>query len=323
MAPEGTSEEPTARYATLADWLSGAPSDHPWLPFLKSTAPEMAALTLPLDRILAEIVRAAPARLASKRKDFRRDTDGVLNLRAELNVGHTLARSGVEFAFGGPGQPDYECTTTGGPAWVEVTTRARDDLSKLHHEIETSLRGHRVVVTLRLPRLVAITKETRKAVCAQIQEAFDAMTGPDSSVGLPGIDGQAWLTTPSLFGSAHVVLDIGSDLASHGEAVEKAAVDTIALKVEQSTRGGWPDDTVLVMDLSRLGMSWIRPDSVWGGRLEAMPLVWERIPFGAVAVIFSDLTKVGFHGAQVTRPGLSSEQAGRVNEVLGHLGFSG
>jgi hypothetical protein len=281
----------------------------------------MAALALPLERILAELVRAAPQRLASKRKEFRQDTAGVLNLRAELNVGHTLVRSGVEFAFGAEGQPDFECTTSAGPAWVEVTTRARDDLSKLHDEIESSLRGNSVVVTLRLPRLVAIPEETRKTVCAQIREAFDAMTGPDSSVELPGIEGQAWLTTPSLFGGAHVVLDIGSDLTSHGEAVEKAAIDTIAVKIEQSTRGGWPDDTTLVMDLSRLGMSWLRPDSVWGGRLEAMPLIWDRIPFGAIAVVFSDLTQVGFHGAQVTRPGLSSDQAGRVNEVLRHLGF--
>jgi hypothetical protein len=282
----------------------------------------MAALAIPLEEILAELVRAGPDHLASKRKDFRQDTVQVLNMRAELNVGHTLARSGVAFAFGGPGQPDYECTTDVGSVWVEVTTRARDDLSKLHDEIESSLRGHSVVVTLRLPRLVAIPEEIRKTVCVQVRGAFEAMTGPDSSVGLPGIEGAAWLTTPSLFGGAHVLLDIGSDLASHGAAVEQAALDTIALKVRQSARGGWPDDTVLVMDLSRLGMSWIRPDSVWGGRLEAMPLVWDQIPFGAIAVVFSDLTKVGFHGAQVTRPGLSGDRAGRVAEVLRRLGFA-
>ena len=129
------------------------------------------------------------------------------------------------------------------------------------------------------------------------------------------------LTTPSLFGGPHVALNISPDLATHGQAVERFVLNAIEAKIEQSHRDGWDSDTVLVVDASRLGMGWLRPDSVWAGRLEAMGLPWDQLPFGAVAVVFSDLTHTGYHGSCVTRPSLADSSSAKVVPTLRHLGF--
>ena len=82
-----------------------------------------------LERILDALESAQPERLPSKKKVFREDSDGYLNVRSEFNVGYSLTETGTRFAFGGPGQPDYICTLgEGSPGYVEVTTRPRDDL---------------------------------------------------------------------------------------------------------------------------------------------------------------------------------------------------
>ena len=69
-------------------------------------------------------------------------------------------------------------------------------------------------------------------------------------------------------------------------------------------------------------MSWLRPDSVWAGRLEAMGLPWDDMPFGAVAVVFSDLTKVGYNGSSTVRPDLTDSSAARLGPLSRHLGFA-
>jgi len=316
-----TPNDPGVSYPTLAAWLAGAPTDHPGWLLVRDPAPDVAALAQPLESILAELERAAPVRLPSRRRAFRQDVAGFLNLRAELNVGWQLARSGASFAFGADGQPDYECSLAGGTAWIEVTTKSRDDLSRLHDELEAALRGHSILVTLQVPRHLAISESDRRAMCARVVTAVDTMNGAHGSVGLPEIDGSASLTTPSPFGGPDVMLQVSSDLTEHGEAVERVVLWAIEEKVEQSRRGGWDPDTVLVLDASRLGLSWLRPDSVWAGRLEAMGLPWESLPFVAVAVVFSDLTKVGYHGSCVAQPGLIGTSAAKLALLLQYLDF--
>jgi hypothetical protein len=306
------------RFPTLAFWLEGAPEGHPGRRILED--PEMGMFGGPLEEILSALERAQPVRLPSKRKTFREDAAGFLNVRAELNVGYTLARSAVTIALGGPGQPDYQCTLgDGSSGWVEVTTKERDDLRLLHDELKEKLQGRDVTVTIRVPRRVVIPKTNREDACLRVVKAVAAEG--NRSVDLPEVGGSASFTTPSLFGGAWVHLEIGSNLAEHGEAVERALLGAIAEKVEQSRRGRWDPDTVLVLDLARLGLSWIRPKEVWAGRLEAMGFNWTQLPFGAIAVVFSDLTHAGFQGASVWREDLPTERARPLEELLAHLGF--
>jgi len=306
------------RFPTLALWLEGAPEDHPWRRILEDA--DMAMFGDPLEEILSTLESARPTRLPSKRKAFREDAAGFLNVRAELNVGYALARSGATITFGGPGKPDYECTLgDGSSAWVEVTTKERDDLRRLHDELEEELRGQDVIVTLRVPRRVVIPKAKRADACRRVVQAVAAER--NGSVGLPEVDGSASFTAPSLFGGAWVHLEIGSNLTEHGEAVERALLGAIEDKIDQSRRGNWEPDTVLVLDLARLGLSWIRPKEVWAGRLQAMGFNWAELPFGAVAVVFSDLTHAGFAGACVWREDLPADRAQRLEEQLRYLGF--
>jgi hypothetical protein len=52
-----------------------------------------------------------------------------------------------------------------------------------------------------------------------------------------------------------------------------------------------------------------------------MDLPWEVLPFSAVAVVFSDLTKVGYHGSCVFRPDLTDIAAAKILPLLRDLGF--
>jgi hypothetical protein len=275
-----------------------------------------------MEAILVELERVNPERLPGKKTVFRNDVLGALNLRAELNVGWMLAQTQCRFDFAREGQPDYECSLESGTAWVEVTTKSRDDLSQLHDDLTKVLRGRSVVAQLHIPRLLVIPEQQRKEACALVLDAVDSMTGSYASVGLPKLGGSVILNAPSLFGGPHVVLDTASsDLTAHGERVEQFFLNSVADKVTQSLRGDWDRDTVLVVDASRLGLGWLRPDGVWAGRLDSMGLVWDEIPFAALAVVFSDLRAAGYHGSCVTRPDMAKSSASRVGPLLRHLGF--
>lgn len=312
-------EDPTSVYPVLARWLAGSVDGHPVTGLLAADDPGAQRIVAVLEDILAAVERVAPTRVETKLREFRRDVGGFLNLRAELNVGWQLAQS-TGFDFGGPGQPDYELADRAG--FVEVTTRSRDDLSRLHDELEEALRGRGVVVELRMPRSLVITEAARRAACERVVEVAGRFAGDSVPVALPEVSGSAVVAAHSLFGEvSQVVLDISPDLAGHVEAVERHVLGALSEKVEQAGRGGRDPDTVLVIDASRLGLGWLRPDRVWAGRLEAMELPWASLPFGAVAVVFSDLMSPGFHGSCVARPDLPAPQAARVHQVLAHLGF--
>ena len=129
---------------------------------------------------------------------------------------------------------------------MEVTTKSRDDLSRLHDELEVALQGRSVVAELRVSRKLVIPDPQRQVACARVLAAVEAMTDSYCSVGLPEIGGSVTLNTPSIFGGPHVVLDSSSDLAAHGQAVERFVLNAIAEKsssrfeeVGQLTRCSW------------------------------------------------------------------------------------
>jgi hypothetical protein len=140
-------------------------------------------------------------------------------------------------------------------------------------------------------------------------------------VPLPEIEGHAGLTMPGGFGNGQVTLQIGAALTDHLTAVEKVILTAVTEKVEQSERGGWSADTLLVIDPSRLGTSWLRPDEVWAQRLAAIPIPWDSTPFLGVAVVFSSLDRPGLHGAWVGRHGLSPAAAGKLAHFVAALGL--
>jgi hypothetical protein len=227
---------------TLDAWLASAPTTHPW----RTADPGVADA---LEHVLATVERAAPTRLASKKRTFAKDVveANVLNLRVELLVAALLAEAPLSFEFGGPGEPDIRVA---GTDWLEITTRTKDHLRLLHDELEAAIDGSASAATVNLrvaTRPLAIPKAIRDGICSRILSET-AMAPPGATaVALPQIGGTAMcLVGTGCVGMVTVeVLD--SDLMHHLEEVECAIVAVTAEKTEQALRGRWDPNTNLLI----------------------------------------------------------------------------
>ena len=79
----------------------------------------------------------------------------------------------------------------------------------------------------------------------------------------------------------------GAEFAPHFEAVERE----ILSKVEEKRRQSGRMPTALVVDVSRLGMAWLRPPEVWADRLAAK-LFRQPHAFVGLALVSSPLTSI-------------------------------
>lgn len=317
-------------YPTVQRWLASAEPDHPWKGLLAdpSQAWGRDRILRPLEVILTTLEAAGPERLSSKRTAFGKDSNrpNVLNLRAELLFSYLLVGAGCPFAFGGIGEPDLCCRS--GPDdqfWIEVTTRDRDDLRKLRDELETKLAELSVHVTLHIPgRLMIIQRQTRDATCARVLEGV-ANLGDDQgiSVALPEVGGHAQCSRMAGVPSGGVLIDnSSSDLTDHAAAVERALLDVLVTKTAQAARGEWDPMTLLVVDMSRAGLSWMRPEAVWPAIFARLELDWSTLPFAGVVVGFSSLTSLTMSGTYFLRPTLTLSARRRLAHMLVGLGFS-
>jgi hypothetical protein len=316
----------THRWPALARWLERASSTHP-LRFLVDD-PEAAWQVIgdTYEELLSYLEELSPTRLDRKRRDFWADEGGVIELRTELLAGYRLGKGGVGFEFGGEGQPDYVCTTsTGAPAFVEVTSRILDGLADLQRDLDAAIADLDVAVIINSLRLLKITADVRRAVCERVVIAAVTLESPDDSatIALPEIEGSAGIQKGTAFapGHSHVGLNTSAELTKHMEEVAGEVRCKLIEKAKQATRGGWDNRTLAVIDGSRLGMSWISPTAVWAGRLEQMGIPWDQVPFGGVCVVFSTMVNLGLDGGALLRPGIPAEDEAVLHEVLGALGF--
>jgi len=77
---------------------------------------------------------------------------------------------------------------------------------------------------------------------------------------------------------------------------------------------------VLVMDVSRLGMAWLRPEEVWKGRLQQLSLEWGTRPFLGVVLVFAGLVSTSMRTIGVVRDGLLPQTMSCLSKVLHVLG---
>jgi hypothetical protein len=103
--------------------------------------------------------------------------------------------------------------------------------------------------------------------------------------------------------------------------IQEQVLLAILKKAEQSARGGWSGDTIVLVDASRLGASWLPAASTWTGRLSQMDLPWSDLPFAGVGVLFSNLAHNGLEGGLVLRPDLMAESYGVVEGLITAFGF--
>jgi hypothetical protein len=320
-------------YPVLTRWLEGAPTANVWSQMLVDGRPDSPALLRPMECILASLDAAQPLRLAGKRRAFRNDLDetNALNLRVELLVGAKLAEAGIKFGFGGQGAPDFTCVTSiEEQISLEVTTRAKDDLARLHDELEHLLAGVPVKVEVSAPRRpLALPASDRRVMGERILAACAALPSDGhASVPLPEIDGLSICRGTLPVGPGRVILNLGPALGDHLDEVTRELFNVMALKTEQFSRNGWQRATLLVVDPTRLGLSWIRPESVWLGILAQLMIDWTALPFLGLVVGFSSLDSTRFGGASIVRPDATAEELSAANQVLaafeiGPLGAAG
>ena len=308
-------------YPILREWLQDAKPESPWLPFINGAAQDPGICDT-LETILQCMEQVNPVGLASLRKRFADDDEGnTFGLRTELNLGFHFAQSGVPFRFGGTGQPDFYCALR--PAiWVEARTRGRDDLRLLQRDLLLALGSASVTVTISMQRHLSISKGDRRAAIDGVVAALrDGVPTNSVSVYLPEIAGTAAIAA-SPFGSASVfVAPITSELGDHMNEVEREVGNVVREKTEQSTRNGWSSDTLLVVDGSRLGMAWLRPEEIWAGRLEALSPTWGTVPFLGVVVMFSGLTSTSIRAFGIMDDGLDPSIQDSLDDVLGAIGL--
>lgn len=311
-------------YPTLAAWLQGAGEDHP-IVRLSMNQEQLDRMAAPLEVIINTLELANPSRLPGRRKSFRTNFQQFLDIRVELNAAFHVARAGIPFSFGreggnSPSAPDFSCDLDGIPVHIEVTAKSPEGIGNLHDELEAELNDCDVYVTLKVPSILRISEDARKATVRQIRDACQQMTSTTALVVLPDVGGSALLEKPSPFHGTYVVWmsDFGSDVGPSEEIFREAVRE----KKRQSLNGNWPKETLLIIDAARLGhAAWSRPVGVWAGRLPQLDLEWQTLPFLGVAIVFSTLTAAGFHGGAAPRPGLNPHELAIFEDLCRRLGL--
>jgi hypothetical protein len=295
---------------------------NPWLPFVSGAVSD-PGIGAALETMLSALETAGPPGLATMKKRFKDDDEGnVFGLRTELLLGYLLVEAGIPFTFGSAGQPDFHCELAP-PMYIEARTRIKDDIVQLQGGLRQRLEDENssVLATLTLTRQLVIPEDLQVSIIDRIvRSAGQRTSGHSARVDLPEVEGTCAIEE-SPFGTSYVFLGFGgSDLSQHMDQAERELLNVIAEKTQQSIRNRWSKDTLLVVEASRLGMAWNRPEVVWAGRLEHLNLDWSSIPFLGLIVMFSGLTSTTARTFGIGRddiPEVIKPSIARVLNVLG------
>jgi hypothetical protein len=276
-----------------------------------------------METLLARLELANPGGLASLRKRFGDDDEGnVFGLRTELVLGYHLATAGVPFRFGDEGEPDFCCQ--GNPEiWIEARMRGRDDIRLLLIEMKQALAGLSVAVSVNMARRLAISASDRSTTIGRIVSALGGKvpSGP-LTIHLPEVNGTASVE-PSPWGSPSTTFGATSSaLGPHLSEVEREIGNVVIEKTNQSLRDGWGPNTLLVVEASRLGTAWLRPEEMWRNRLTVLGPTWGSIPFLGVVVFFGGLTSTTIRAAGIFQDGLDPAVQASLDVVLLAMGLT-
>ena len=93
----------------------------------------------------------------------------------------------------------------------------------------------------------------------------------------------------------------------------------IEKKSDQARRNYWSPNCMLMIDISRYGISWIRPTQYWASTLESLDLDWSRIPFISISILLSELTTTELNIGTVknlNNSNLINEKVDLISELL-------
>jgi len=110
-----------------------------------------------------------------------------------------------------------------------------------------------------------------------------------------------------------------TDLSAHFQAVEREVVNTVGKKHDGPPSGDASPPAIIVVDVSRLGLAWMRPSVVWAESL-GQTILQPVTPFIGLAVIGSDLLSLNVGGAAVLSAGISEDTNRVARQMLDAIG---
>ena len=95
-------------------------------------------------------------------------------------------------------------------------------------------------------------------------------------------------------------------------------LNTVKSKCSQSQLHDWGSNCLLIIDMTRYGIAWIRPVEFWEGTLRELVLPWEQIPFNGLVMSFTGLDHGDLKVSLLVNPTITSEETRNV-ENLGRI----
>jgi hypothetical protein len=288
-------------------WMSEAPTTHPLWEIIDnvtaSAEPHSVGLEVlaALEDIIVTVEQADPLRLATERADFQKakDFNDLLIVRAELVAAAKLARTGILFEFGSrKGTPLPDIILKNFNLAIEVKNRKLDGLRDLAAELNTALIETKAAVTVHLGAeewVLCIKPGERQDIIEQTLQHVAAGAVGNFSIELD----HPWATTtkprvrvqifphPPLVDSQRVFIQDAFAATGHFTDIENEIV-AVLTGDEQKTAQAESIPTILLIDIGRAGMSWIRPERIWAARLAVR--IPETTPFVGVAVMIPRIT---------------------------------
>jgi hypothetical protein len=294
------------RHPALSKWIdsrAGHPLADPQL---------LPAFVDSYEHIVAPLVKAAPRKLATRRKAFRAAStlDDLLEQRAELLIAALLLDAGLLDAFGDP-HPDLVCCS--GALGLEVGTRWKDDVRLLHDRLEDRLTrdGHDITVHLEFSeKPLAIGEQGLSRIVERVAVAAWSLDEAQS-MRFEGAALRVDLTPATPGEGARVVWATGFELDGHMAEAQREIANILQRKEHQARSM----DTILLIDISRVGQSWLRPPANWQRALDAVLAPSDA--FAGLGVFFSPIDGLGREGALSLR-GTASERTRAAGRNIAH-----
>jgi hypothetical protein len=317
-AVQAPSDNPN--YPTLNLWLTGAHLDHPWFQAINNPNYSCISCLEVMEEILSVLQNFKPSHLDKKRLDFRNNLKrgASFDYRLEFLVLATLLKRGVEADFLGDGQPDIQLRLNGKDFQIEVTRRANSDIDDFQEYLEgllenTDFVGEIIMVTRALTLDPLLRRDAKAAIEAFLEnphaDSFDYVSELSSMQ-----DFQVRLYHSSVPKFSRVnVIDSGN-VTNSLQRVEGVIAKQLMKKNEQAKT--WDDSTILLIDITGLGYSWMRSPENWAAWSKDWNIDWIESRFPVLVFTFTDLTKSEIGFFVKVNPSLSESELNEYFEVL-------
>jgi len=93
-------------------------------------------------------------------------------------------------------------------------------------------------------------------------------------------------------------------------------LNTVKGKCIQSQLHDWNSNCLLIVDMTRYGIAWIRSIEYWQGTLQALDLPWAQIPYNGIAMSFTALDHRDLNIAFLVNPSVAANEAQNVKNIV-------